>query len=151
MGKSSREKLEEAKISAENSAQAQTSAMLDDFTDVKGVRFYKPTFAHVWFFQRIGAMPAIFKTSFLDVGTVMCYLLTFDSRRVRTDAKTALERGQLVDDAYGFFVKNEILPSDLNGVTTSYLAEWLGGGEKKSEAPAMNEVPDPVLSGGPML
>lgn len=97
-----REKLKVAK-----ERQAAGIEFAGDYLELDGVKFYKPTMAHLWLFERMKHSVQC-TASFSDFGVCVAYGLAHKQEDVRNKLMAQVTKGQLVDKAYAFVSAKEI-------------------------------------------
>jgi hypothetical protein len=94
--KGARKKVKEAE-----QKQAVGAEFAGDYLDLQGIRFFKPTMAHIWLFQRMKTSVQC-TASLSDFGVCVAYALTHKQDAVRNKLMTEVTKGQIVDRAYNF-------------------------------------------------
>ncbi|MEA4862721.1 MAG: hypothetical protein VB042_05390 [Victivallaceae bacterium] len=114
-----------ATVEAARSRQAVGAEAASDYEMIDGIKFFKPTFAHTWFVQRVAAMP-VSDPSLSDFGVIVTASLLMDSVAVRNEViPLADDRQKLATWAYGMLIQFSVELDTVNTVLTGIAAPLL--------------------------
>jgi hypothetical protein len=98
---------------AARDAQAVGSEDAPDVVEIGGVRFFRPTLAHVWFFNRLQSAPEC-SASLIDFAACLVAAITMPQAEVRNILMPAIDKGTVVQLSYDRLIDFEVTVATVN-------------------------------------
>lgn len=103
------------KVAEAKETQAVQEACAPDWIDRKGVRFYKPNLAAIWFYNRLKVSVNGF-ASLADFGACLVYACSLNQEGIRNIAMPAITSKTIEVLTFDFFIENKIDQDDVNAI-----------------------------------
>lgn len=123
-------KKQSAVVAAAKAEQAVGSDFAADYIEIKGIRFYRHTLAHLWLFNRLRGQHW---PSATDLGVCLGYILAHEQDTVRNRLMAEVNSGELLGNAYSFAIDHNLQPGDYDRIVLELGSELLVKVEPEKE------------------